>query len=27
MNGRSSKSFVDEGRLDAILATIRPHDL
>ncbi|MBW8796042.1 MAG: rhamnogalacturonan acetylesterase [Streptomyces sp.] len=27
VNGRSSKSFVDEGRLDAILATIRPHDL
>ncbi|MFD4597668.1 rhamnogalacturonan acetylesterase [Streptomyces sp. NPDC058464] len=27
VNGRSSKSFVDEGRLDAVLATIRPHDL
>ncbi|MFF5141170.1 rhamnogalacturonan acetylesterase [Streptomyces sp. NPDC013157] len=27
VNGRSSKSFVDEGRLDAILAAIRPHDL
>ncbi|WP_369222054.1 rhamnogalacturonan acetylesterase [Streptomyces sp. R39] len=27
VNGRSSKSFIDEGRLDAILATIRPHDL
>ncbi|WBO67120.1 rhamnogalacturonan acetylesterase [Streptomyces camelliae] len=27
MNGRSSKSFVDEGRLDAILAEIRPGDL
>ncbi|MFK0109679.1 rhamnogalacturonan acetylesterase [Streptomyces sp. NPDC091217] len=27
VNGRSSKSFVDEGRLDAILAVIRPHDL
>ncbi|MER5788795.1 rhamnogalacturonan acetylesterase [Streptomyces sp. NPDC001980] len=27
VNGRSSKSFVDEGRLDAILATLRPHDL
>ncbi|MGW5654484.1 rhamnogalacturonan acetylesterase [Streptomyces humi] len=27
VNGRSSKSFVDEGRLDAILATVRPHDL
>ncbi|MGW2828998.1 rhamnogalacturonan acetylesterase [Streptomyces sp. NPDC001286] len=27
VNGRSSKSFVDEGRLDAILGTIRPHDL
>ncbi|MEU9340893.1 rhamnogalacturonan acetylesterase [Streptomyces sp. NPDC048278] len=27
VNGRSSKSFVDEGRLDAVLAAIRPHDL
>ncbi|MFE0384893.1 rhamnogalacturonan acetylesterase [Streptomyces bungoensis] len=27
MNGRSSKSFVDEGRLDAILAAIRPGDI
>jgi lysophospholipase L1-like esterase len=27
VNGRSSKSFIDEGRLDAILATIRPGDL
>lgn len=27
VNGRSSKSFVDEGRLDAILASIRPGDL
>ncbi|MDT0318226.1 rhamnogalacturonan acetylesterase [Streptomyces sp. DSM 44918] len=27
MNGRSSKSFVDEGRLTAILASIRPGDL
>ncbi|MEU2425815.1 rhamnogalacturonan acetylesterase [Streptomyces sp. NPDC007851] len=27
VNGRSSKSFVDEGRLDAMLATVRPHDL
>ncbi|MEV3856517.1 rhamnogalacturonan acetylesterase [Streptomyces sp. NPDC050095] len=27
VNGRSSKSFVDEGRLDAILAAIRPGDL
>ncbi|MFJ3668667.1 rhamnogalacturonan acetylesterase [Streptomyces sp. NPDC090106] len=26
VNGRSSKSFVDEGRLDAILAVIRPGD-
>lgn len=26
MNGRSSKSFVDEGRLAAILETIRPGD-
>ncbi|MET9447681.1 rhamnogalacturonan acetylesterase [Streptomyces cinerochromogenes] len=26
MNGRSSKSFVDEGRLDAILSGIRPGD-
>ncbi|OPG08741.1 rhamnogalacturonan acetylesterase [Streptomyces sp. GKU 895] len=26
VNGRSSKSFVDEGRLDAILAAIRPGD-
>lgn len=27
VNGRSSKSFVDEGRLDAILSSIRPGDL
>ncbi|MEV0181518.1 rhamnogalacturonan acetylesterase [Streptomyces sp. NPDC050625] len=27
VNGRSSKSFVDEGRLDAILAEIRAGDL
>ncbi|MFE9447496.1 rhamnogalacturonan acetylesterase [Streptomyces sp. NPDC006739] len=27
MNGRSSKSFVDEGRLDAVLSVIRPGDL
>ncbi|MER6122661.1 rhamnogalacturonan acetylesterase [Streptomyces sp. NPDC001795] len=27
MNGRSSRSFVDEGRLDAILAVIRPGDI
>ncbi|MGX9886037.1 rhamnogalacturonan acetylesterase [Streptomyces sp. NPDC002276] len=27
VNGRSSKSFVDEGRLEAILAVIRPGDL
>ncbi|MFH8939426.1 rhamnogalacturonan acetylesterase [Streptomyces griseosporeus] len=27
MNGRSSKSFVDEGRLAAILSVIRPGDL
>ncbi|POX46762.1 rhamnogalacturonan acetylesterase [Streptomyces sp. Ru71] len=27
MNGRSSRSFVDEGRLDAILSVIRPGDL
>ncbi|MFH9403619.1 rhamnogalacturonan acetylesterase [Streptomyces sp. NPDC017638] len=27
VNGRSSKSFVDEGRLDALLADIRPGDL
>ncbi|MGV9276198.1 rhamnogalacturonan acetylesterase [Streptomyces griseosporeus] len=27
MNGRSSKSFVDEGRLTAILSVIRPGDL
>ncbi|MCT9626755.1 rhamnogalacturonan acetylesterase [Pseudarthrobacter equi] len=27
MNGRSSKSFIDEGRLDAILAAIRPSDV
>jgi lysophospholipase L1-like esterase len=27
MNGRSSKSFVDEGRLDAILSEIGPGDL
>ncbi|MFI8188177.1 rhamnogalacturonan acetylesterase [Streptomyces sp. NPDC085946] len=26
VNGRSSKSFVDEGRLDAVLARIRPGD-
>ncbi|WP_330350173.1 rhamnogalacturonan acetylesterase [Streptomyces sp. NBC_00582] len=26
VNGRSSKSFVDEGRLDAVLAAIRPGD-
>ncbi|MEU1404743.1 rhamnogalacturonan acetylesterase [Streptomyces sp. NPDC005728] len=26
VNGRSSKSFVDEGRLDAILSVIRPGD-
>ncbi|OQD54542.1 rhamnogalacturonan acetylesterase [Streptomyces phaeoluteigriseus] len=26
VNGRSSKSFVDEGRLDVILASIRPGD-
>ncbi|MBZ9642160.1 rhamnogalacturonan acetylesterase [Streptomyces sp. PSKA30] len=26
VNGRSSKSFVDEGRLDVILAVIRPGD-
>ncbi|MEU0739768.1 rhamnogalacturonan acetylesterase [Streptomyces sp. NPDC006134] len=26
VNGRSSKSFADEGRLDAILAAIRPGD-
>ena len=26
VNGRSSKSFVDEGRLDTILAAIRPGD-
>ncbi|MEW2395010.1 rhamnogalacturonan acetylesterase [Streptomyces sp. NPDC046862] len=26
VNGRSSKSFVDEGRLDAILGVIRPGD-
>ncbi|MEV5547854.1 rhamnogalacturonan acetylesterase [Streptomyces sp. NPDC052309] len=26
VNGRSSKSFVDEGRLDAILGSIRPGD-
>jgi lysophospholipase L1-like esterase len=26
VNGRSSKSFVDEGRLDAILRVIRPGD-
>ncbi|MFF9062744.1 rhamnogalacturonan acetylesterase [Streptomyces sp. NPDC014882] len=26
VNGRSSKSFVDEGRLDAVLASIRPGD-
>ncbi|WP_299536521.1 rhamnogalacturonan acetylesterase [uncultured Streptomyces sp.] len=27
MNGRSSKSFIDEGRLDALLAGVRPGDL
>ncbi len=27
VNGRSSKSFVDEGRLDTILGLIRPGDL
>ncbi|WP_329548369.1 rhamnogalacturonan acetylesterase [Streptomyces sp. NBC_01356] len=27
VNGRSSKSFVDEGRLDVILEAIRPGDL
>ncbi|MEU0672402.1 rhamnogalacturonan acetylesterase [Streptomyces sp. NPDC006172] len=27
VNGRSSKSFVDEGRLDAILSVIRPGDV
>lgn len=27
MNGRSSKSFLDEGRLDAVLSVIRPGDL
>ncbi|MFF6876298.1 rhamnogalacturonan acetylesterase [Streptomyces sp. NPDC012474] len=27
VNGRSSKSFIDEGRLDAILRAIRPGDL
>ncbi|MER6921183.1 rhamnogalacturonan acetylesterase, partial [Streptomyces spiralis] len=27
VNGRSSKSFIDEGRLAAILAGIRPHDI
>ncbi|MDT0341957.1 rhamnogalacturonan acetylesterase [Streptomyces sp. DSM 44938] len=27
VNGRSSKSFADEGRLDAVLAAIRPGDL
>ncbi|MFJ9149251.1 rhamnogalacturonan acetylesterase [Streptomyces sp. NPDC102270] len=27
VNGRSSKSFIDEGRLDAILALIRPGDI
>ncbi|MFI5967501.1 rhamnogalacturonan acetylesterase [Streptomyces asoensis] len=26
VNGRSSKSFIDEGRLDAVLAAIRPGD-
>jgi lysophospholipase L1-like esterase len=26
-NGRSSKSFVDEGRLDAILARLQPNDV
>ncbi|MFG2950266.1 rhamnogalacturonan acetylesterase [Streptomyces adustus] len=27
VNGRSSKSFVDEGRLDVVLAAIRPGDV
>ncbi|WP_037668410.1 rhamnogalacturonan acetylesterase [Streptomyces griseus] len=27
VNGRSSKSFIDEGRLDAILSVIKPGDL
>ncbi|MEU6843193.1 rhamnogalacturonan acetylesterase [Streptomyces sp. NPDC046716] len=27
VNGRSSKSFLDEGRLDTVLAAIRPGDL
>ncbi|MFE6334100.1 rhamnogalacturonan acetylesterase [Streptomyces sp. NPDC057798] len=27
VNGRSSKSFVDEGRLDAVLGAMRPGDL
>lgn len=27
VNGRSSKSFADEGRLAAILSVIRPHDV
>ncbi|WP_055616495.1 rhamnogalacturonan acetylesterase [Streptomyces phaeochromogenes] len=27
VNGRSSKSFIDEGRLDVVLAAIRPGDL
>ncbi|CAL9600707.1 rhamnogalacturonan acetylesterase [Streptomyces sp. Tu 3180] len=27
VNGRSSKSFVDEGRLEAVLSVIRPGDL
>ncbi|MEU0597283.1 rhamnogalacturonan acetylesterase [Streptomyces sp. NPDC006393] len=27
VNGRSSKSFIDEGRLAEILAAIRPHDI
>lgn len=27
VNGRSSKSFIDEGRLDAVLAAIRPGDV
>lgn len=27
VNGRSSKSFVDEGRLAAVLSVIRPHDV
>ncbi|MFJ2932169.1 rhamnogalacturonan acetylesterase [Streptomyces sp. NPDC087219] len=27
VNGRSTKSFLDEGRLDAILAALRPGDL